>query len=429
MREALAGLTVRGRVLLAAGVTTLVCAVIAGQAPLVQVGVLAIALPLVAAAWLARSRYRLALTRTVTPPLVAAGRPARVDLSMVSEARARSGVLLMEDRLPFVLGTRPRFVLEGVGPGWRRQATYHVRSEVRGRYEIGPMTVVATDPFGLVEIGRSFRATAPLIVTPRTVALPPIMLGGAWTGAGDNRPRAFTTGSAEDVMVREYRRGDDLRRVHWRSSARVGELMVRREEQPWQSRATVFLDNRAVAHRGQGVASSLEAAVSVAASVALHLSERGYAVRLVTARGEDPGTAWHSRSAAGNTAPLLEALAVLETETTPRFDTTWLAEPGHGGLLIAVLGAVTETDGAFLKRLRHHAATSAAIQLDVDQWAARAPLATTPATAPGSAPATGPASAGLAGTGWRATSMGPRDRLEKVWQDLGRQGRHQVVGA
>ena len=135
------------------------------------------------------------------------------------------------------------------------------------------MSVRVSDPFGLVELGRAFHTTVSLTVTPRTVPLPQIPLGGAWTGSGDNRPRAFATGSAEDVTVREYRRGDELRRVHWRSSAKMGELMVRREEQPWQSRATLFLDNRLRAHRGQGIASSLEAAVSAAASIAVHLSQ------------------------------------------------------------------------------------------------------------------------------------------------------------
>ena len=123
------------------------------------------------------------------------------------------------------------------------------------------------------------------MVTPRVVPLPPVPLSGVWTGSGDNRPRAFASGSAEDVTVREYRRGDDLRRVHWRSSAHAGELMVRREEQPWQSRATLFVDNRKIAHRGTGAASSLEHAVSIAASVAVHLVQRGFSVRLVTAAG------------------------------------------------------------------------------------------------------------------------------------------------
>lgn len=416
MREALAGLTVRGRVFLAAGVTTIVCAIIVGQTPLVRVGVLVVALPLLAALWIGRSRYRLALTRTVSPQLVAAGQSARVQLTLTNEARTPTGVLLLEDHLPYVLGTRPRFVLEGIGHGWRRHVTYQVRSDVRGQFEIGPMSVRVTDPFGLIELGRAFHTTAPLTVTPRTVALPGIPLGGAWTGSGDNRPRAFAIGSAEDVTVREYRRGDDLRRVHWRSSARVGELMVRREEQPWQSRATVFLDNRLISHRGQGVASSLEAAVSAAASVAVHLSQRGYAVRLVTASGEEQGTAWHSRSAAVNTAPLLEALAVVQIEHSPRLDTAWLAEPGHGGLLIAVLGGVTDNDGRFLKRLQHHAATSAAIALDVDEWAPH--LARS---------GTGSTSAMLAGTGWRAVTLRPRDHLEVVWQELGRLSNRQKV--
>jgi uncharacterized protein (DUF58 family) len=416
VREALAGLTVRGRVFLAAGVTTIVCAIIVGQPPLVRIGVLVTALPLLAALWIGRSRYRLALTRTVAPQLVAAGQSARVQLTLTNEARTPTGVLLLEDHLPYVLGTRPRFVLEGIGHGWRRHVTYQVRSDVRGKFEIGPMTVRVTDPFGLIELGRAFHTTAPLIVTPRTVALPGIPLGGAWTGAGDNRPRAFAIGSAEDVTVREYRRGDDLRRVHWRSSAKVGELMVRREEQPWQSRATVFLDNRLISHRGQGVASSLEAAVSAAASIAIHLSQRGYAVRLVTATGEEPGTAWHTRSAAVNTAPLLEALAVVQIEHSARLDTAWLAEPGHGGLLIAVLGGVTDEDGPFLKRLQHHAATSAAIALDIDAWA--------PHLAPSG---TGTTSAALASTGWRAVTLRPRDHLEVVWQELGRLSNRQKV--
>ena len=287
MREALSGLTVRGRAFVAAGITAIVCAIVLGQTSLSRVGVLVLALPLVSALFIGRSRYRLALVRTVNPQLVAAGQPASVSLSLANEGRAPSGVLLLEDHLPYVLGTRPRFVLEGIGHGWHRDVTYQIRSDVRGRFEIGPVTVRVKDPFGLVELGRAFRTTVPLTVTPRTVPLTHIPLGGAWTGSGDNRPRAFAMGSAEDVTVREYRRGDDLRRVHWRSSARVGELMVRREEQPWESRATLFLDNRVVAHRGQGIASSLEAAVSAAASIAVHLSKRGFTVRLVTAAGED----------------------------------------------------------------------------------------------------------------------------------------------
>ena len=77
MREALAGLTVRGRAFLAAGVTAIVCAVLLDQTELSRVGVLILALPLITAWVVGRNRYRLALVRTVTPQLVAAGQPAR----------------------------------------------------------------------------------------------------------------------------------------------------------------------------------------------------------------------------------------------------------------------------------------------------------------------------------------------------------------
>lgn len=406
MREALGGLTVRGRAFVAAGVTAIVCAVILGQPALTRVGVLVLALPLVTAAVIGRSRYRLALVRTVNPQLVTAGQPARVNLALTNEGRTPSGVLLLEDHVPYVLGTRPRFVLEGIGHGWRRHVTYQVRSDVRGQFEIGPMTVRVSDPFGLVELGRAFRTTVPLTVTPRTVPLPQIPIGGAWTGSGDNRPRAFAIGSAEDVTVREYRRGDDLRRVHWRSSARTGELMVRREEQPWQSRATIFLDNRLRAHRGQGIASSLEAAVSAAASIAVHLAQRGFAVRLVTASGEDPSNAWHSRETELNTAPLLEALAVVQSLGQARIETDWLAEPTHGGLVVGIVGGVEAHDLPVLRRMHLHAGAAMALALDVDAWVG--------------GPATGGAAPILARQGWRAAPLGPRDRLDAVWQDLGR---------
>ncbi|WP_182526344.1 DUF58 domain-containing protein [Nocardioides dongkuii] len=405
MREALAGLTVRGRAFVAAGLTAVVCAVVLGQPALTRVGVLVLALPLVTAYVIGRSRYKLALVRTVAPQLVAAGQPARVNLTLTNEGRTPNGVLLLEDHVPYVLGTRPRFVLEGIGHGWKRHVSYQVRSDVRGRYEIGPMSVRVSDPFGLVELGRAFRTTVPLIVTPRTVPLPGIPLGGAWNGSGDNRPKAFAAGSAEDVTVREYRRGDDLRRVHWRSSARVGELMVRREEQPWQSRATLFLDNRLRAHRGQGIASSLEAAVSAAASIAVHLTRRGFTVRLVTAAGEDRSAAWHLRDADLNGAALLEALAVLAPVQAPRLDTGWLSEQAHGGLTVAVLGAVEAFDAPVLRRMQHHTDAALAVALDVDAW-----------TGPG----TGGASPVLAQMGWRSVPLRPRDRLESVWQELAR---------
>ncbi|WP_067438350.1 DUF58 domain-containing protein [Nocardioides jensenii] len=412
MRTGLAGLTSRGRAFLAAGTTAVVCAMLLDQGSLTRIGVLLVALPLLAAFLIGRSRYQLSLVRTVGPQLVSAGQPAQVSLELTNQGRTPTGLLLLEDQVPFVLGTRPRFVVDGIRHEVHRTVTYQVRSDVRGRFEIGPMTVRVSDPFGLVELGRAFQTTVPVTVTPRTVRLPAVPLAGAWTGSGDNRPRAFATGSAEDVTVREYRRGDDLRRVHWRSSARVGELMVRREEQPWQSRATIFIDNRATAHRGQGVASSLEAAVSTAASIAVHLTQRGFTVRLVTAEGEDPNTAWHDRSSAQNTGPLLEALAVIAPTRRTHLATDWLGDSTHSSLLVGVLGALDNHDQTVLRRMRLHGTSPMAIALDVDAWSRGSQA--------GEPTGTTSTAAWLSALGWRAVSCGPSSNLPSLWQELGR---------
>lgn len=406
MREALGALTLRGRAFLVAGVTATICAVLFGQSALVRVGLLLVLVPVVSALLLGRRAYRLALLRQVSPQVVGAGQHASVQLRLTNEGPRPPGALLLEDHVPYVLGTRPRFVLDGTEQGWTREVSYEVRSDVRGQFEIGPMTVRVSDPFGMVEMGRAFHSTARLTVTPRIVPLPPIPLTGAWTGSGDNRPRAFATGSAEDVTVREYRRGDDLRRVHWRSSARVGELMVRREEQPWQSRATVFLDHRASAHRGEGLASSFETAVQVAASVAVHLADRGYAVRLVTAEGETPAdSGWHDDERT-STTPVLERLALLRTSSRPGLAAGWLSEQGAGTLTVAVLGSASEHDRTVLRRMRHGSSASLAVVLDVEGWGPRR------------ASDTGLASA-LNHEGWKAVPLRPGDRIDRAWRQLG----------
>jgi uncharacterized protein (DUF58 family) len=415
MGEALRGLTLRGRAFIAAGFTALVCALFLGHDELVRVAALLLALPLVTAFFLGRSRYRLGLVRTMSPTQVSAGQQARVQLGLSNDGRTPTGTLLLEDHIPYVLGTRPRFVIDRMGPKWQRQVEYQIRSDVRGRFTVGPMRVRLSDPFGLVEMDRTFQSRSTFVVTPRVVALPLVPLSGVWTGSGDNRPRAFASGSAEDVTVREYRRGDDLRRVHWRSSAHAGELMVRREEQPWQSRATLFIDNRVFAHRGMGAASSFEHAVSVAASVAVHLVQRGFSIRLVTAGGDEHASTWHEHgTATAETGPLLESLAVLGNVDQPRLDPRWLSEGGHSGLMIAVLGDLGDQDIPSLNRMRHHASSAMAIVLDVPAWDRH--------VSPESA-TTAERTAWLGANGWRAVAAGPQAPLASIWQELGTAGR------
>jgi uncharacterized protein (DUF58 family) len=122
MRDALRGLTGRGRAFLAAGLTAVACAVVLGQPGLTRVGVLLFALPLLAALVVGRSRYRLTLSREVVPPVVSAGQTARVRITLGNEGPLPAAPVLLEETVPFALGSRPRFVVRLLGR--RRELDY-----------------------------------------------------------------------------------------------------------------------------------------------------------------------------------------------------------------------------------------------------------------------------------------------------------------
>jgi hypothetical protein len=414
INEALHGFTLRGRSFVAAGLTAVLCGMVLGERDLTRIGMLVTLLPVVAALWVARSGNRLGLARTLGAAQVEVGQRAVVHLELTNVGPT-TGVLLIEEQIPWALGSRPRFVIDSMRPGWRRQIDYPVQAEVRGKYDIGPLRVRVGDPFGLVELHRTFTKTASLVVIPTTEPLPAIPLLGAWTGAGDNRPRPFASGSAADVTVRDYRVGDDLRRVHWRSTAKVGSLMVRREEQPWQSRCTLFLDNRARVHRGQGPHSSLERAVTAAASIAVHLTTQGFQVRLVSALGEEIEHGWHDGDVAASARPLLERLAVLPTVQVHDLYTGWVDESVTSGMCVAVIGALDDHDRDFLAGLHHRGSASYAVALDVDSWAAR-----TPEPSFTRRPGELPPAPWLRQRGWKAAELTRGAPLQTAWQELGR---------
>ncbi|WP_354639677.1 DUF58 domain-containing protein [Kitasatospora camelliae] len=371
LKTGLHGLTTRGRAFLAAGLTSAACAYVFGQDGLFQVGVLLAVLPLASALMLVRTRYRVASGRRLTPHRVPAGQEARVNLRLDNVSRVPTGLLLLEDKVPYVLGPRPRFVLDRVEPHGYREVSYRVRSDLRGRYPLGPLQLRLADPFGMCELTRSFAAADTLTVVPQVQPLAPVRLPGDWSGQGESNAHAMALAGDDDVIPREYRHGDDLRRVHWKSTARYGELMVRREEQPLTARATVLLDTRETGHRGSGPASSFEWAVSCAASVGVHLIERGYRTRLLTDTGvtvPEPGTA--TAGVAEAAGLLLDSLAVVEQSDGGGLGRAEEAlRLGGEGLLVAILGTLDEEQLTRLSRLRRRAGGAVAFLLDTDTWA------------------------------------------------------------
>ncbi|MFF1556899.1 DUF58 domain-containing protein [Streptomyces sp. NPDC058279] len=423
LRASLSGLTTRGRSFLAAGAAAAVCAYVLGQSELLRVGLLLALLPLICVAALHRTRYRVSGSRRLTPDRVPAGGEARVRLRMDNVSRMPTGLLMLQDRVPYVLGPRPRFVLDRVEPGGRREVSYRVRSDLRGRYPLGPLQLRLTDPFGMVELTRSFSTYDTLTVVPRTEALPPVRLGGESSGYGDGSRRSLALAGDDDVIPRTYRRGDDLRRVHWRSTARYGELMVRREEQPQRSRATVLLDTRRGAYEGAGPDSAFEWAVSGAASTLLHLLEHGFSVRLLTDTGDSvPGEAGGGFSSGAQESAEAAGLMMDTLAVVGHSDGAGLAgahealrggvggggfaSAGSDGLLIAFFGDLDDVQSELAARMCRRSGGAVAFVLDPAAWTGLPSRVEEPLRR-------------LRDAGWTALAVPPGAAFGELWRQAG----------
>ncbi|HYH32781.1 MAG TPA: DUF58 domain-containing protein [Pseudonocardia sp.] len=399
------GLTTRGRCLLAGGGATAVCAVVLDERDLLRVGVFVALLPLLALVVAARTRRAVRAERTLEPTRVPVGSDVSVTLSL--QGGPLIGALGLVDTAPDAAGpqadTPPRFTVHRLSSRGTASVTYPLRPVRRGVHRVGPLTGTASDPLGLAEFERELAGPDRLVVLPRVVPLrgmPPAL------GAGEGTPGAALAHQgkgASDVLIRPYRQGDELRRVHWRSSARHDELMVRLEERPWRGGMTLLLDRRDAAHRGRGAESSLEFAVSLAASACVHLLARGEPLSLIT----EDGTALIPPGTAAGRDPLLDALAALRPSAR-----TDLAGPEltSGTDVLAVLGALGP--GQVEALVARRTGGGHAVLLDTATW--------DPATRDGvrgGSTAAGHAAA-LRRAGWHVTVATAGTSPARVWDDL-----------
>jgi uncharacterized protein (DUF58 family) len=380
-----AGFTTRATCLLAAGATAVLCGLVLGEIDLVRAGVFAAAIPLLAALVVHRSRVRIANRRSVEPTQAEAGGAVTMHLSISNRSVLATGSLLLEDTLPAQLAGHARFVIPGLAGREARTVSYRMPRLSRGRYRAGPLRIRLTDPFHMIDLVRSFSATTDFVVAPVVDALPALEPPRSHD-IGDNAgSHSIGTRGADDASTREYRTGDDLRKIHWRSSAHTGALMVRQEERPWQGRTTLLLDLRADAHVAQlrgaigpdtesGVApddvrmrDSAEWAVSAAASIATHLLHAGREVGMVS--DLDDAKREHYATARDLVAYLAGARTSRRPDLTPVAGAVRAA--ARDSAVIAVLGRL---DAASLRALadahpRGSAVPALAMLLDTATWA------------------------------------------------------------
>ncbi len=310
--------------------------------------------------------------RVVHPRRVHLGGHSRVELRIANQGTRRTPVLTLHDPVEGTIGARVS--LAPLAPGHHQAASYRLPTERRGLVRVGPLEAELTDAFGLAR--RRVRVAGEAVLT----VLPAIeRIGGLASGSGlddpltgTTRPVAGASGDEDFATLRPYVVGDDLRRVHWASSARAGDLLVRQDDPPWQGHLTVLLDARVTRLDPD----AFELAVSAAASLLHAVSRRGDRARLVITDGTDTGLL----DARAGRDTLLEHLAVVTRHPGAELPSPALDGRSRTGGLVVVTGAATPDDLARVAAERSRYGTVRLVSVHPSLAGPR------PATLPGEGP-------------------------------------------
>jgi uncharacterized protein (DUF58 family) len=284
--------TARGWQALVLGAVTLIVARLIGTTQFHQLAYALLILPLASLAIGVMGTRGLRYSRALPPGVrIMAGSPAKLRL-LLERSRFGAPKASVVDRLP---GPQTFDFSTTREQSWMEVPLAFAR---RGIYRLGPAELRVADPFGLLHFSRMDRETTEVVVYPRVYELRGFPLRGGNMDAG-------TTGSRgrrgeEFANLREYRRGDDRRHIHWKSLAHTGELFVKEFSLQAPRRHTVALDLRREGLRTQE--NEVEDAVSAAASVLTNLAEEGLPFRLLetgrsgadTGFGSDEGSYWEA---------------------------------------------------------------------------------------------------------------------------------------
>lgn len=279
-------LTSRGIGLSASGVVVGGLGVGMAAPPLVYIGIAMVSVVVVSGLWmllavnsfLAQFPYA---RREVSPRPLTVGVPGRVTVTISSSSRRRGGASVRKV-ITEALDIREQASAELTG-GLGTKATvsrtpellalsYTLLPSRRGRWPLGPALVHSSEPLGIIWADTAVGPAERIPVWPAVVDLS--ATAGALMGHADRVVLGARSPSPDDAALREYREGDDLRRVHWPSSARTGTMQVRSDERAGRRPATILLDTPVASD-------ALEWSISAAASIAVSVLGSGHPVRLL----------------------------------------------------------------------------------------------------------------------------------------------------
>ena len=323
--------TLKGWIVAAIGAGVSITGRVFGSEAVVQLGYALIILVIAAVIVVRLRRHELTVKRKVTPRRARPAESITATIRIENSGRGSAPLLLIEDRLPPGLTGKARFAVQGIERGGWRETGFDLTPSRRGRYEIGPLEISVVDPFGLARLKSGSPATSTFLVHPRIERLSLPREPGERRSIVATTTRNPTGSRGEDFYtLREYVEGDDLRKIHWASTAKRGRYMIRQEETPWHTRATILIDDYAAAHDGAGPTSSFERAVTTAASLVDLYFRVGYSYKVSGAidRGLPVGRGADHRGrcldllslisvVSGDDDPLMTRLIELDTSTAP----------------------------------------------------------------------------------------------------------------
>ena len=256
-------MTKRGRALLGLGLLTYVAARAFGSKPLYPVALGLLFAPVLAWLWVRLAQGPMRLHRTIGAEQRFEGDDVEVELRLEHAATVPPASLVLVERLSG-LGER-RTPLDS------KRGRYTLSGVRRGRYLFSEVRAVLEDAFGLQRTEVPLAAPWTLLVYPRLVELDRLFSEGG-TYAQDGRRLLLRRPSGFDLhSVRDYEQGESLRKVHWRSTAKRGELMVKELEDAPRDEVAVLLDGTADAVIGD----SFDVQVRAAGSLLLAQARRG----------------------------------------------------------------------------------------------------------------------------------------------------------
>jgi uncharacterized protein (DUF58 family) len=329
------GLTRKGWAVLLIGAALIASGVLFGVQELYPIGAAVLVTVLAARAWVGAQTWDLRVARHVHPARVPAGGEARVELTVNNHSTRRSPVVAASD--PFDEGRRwARFFIAPIEPGAARVASYRLPTSARGIYRLGPLELEMTDPFGIARVVRSATPDASLTVHPRVESI-----SSRTVATHDDRDLHLPLpvvghGGDEFYGLRDYQTGDDSRLIHWPSTARVDNLVIRQSEGLWEGRVTMAIDLRSSVHDSE----TFEPILSAGASLAAAALRAGMHVRVVTTGGLDTGFG----SSNAHAAAILDSLAGAAAHTGASLTEGLRAIRKSDPLTVLTTDATTDSD-------------------------------------------------------------------------------------